>query len=100
MGSGAAKIPLGLLGGGLVAWAVADSGFVYLTATKAYASGALIDAGWFLGYLLILIAARRSAASSVHEDATGPGVAGWRSTPPATGWGSCCPMSPWPGRWP
>jgi hypothetical protein len=39
MGSGAAKIPLGLLGGGLVAIAVADSGFVYLTATESYASG-------------------------------------------------------------
>jgi diguanylate cyclase (GGDEF)-like protein/PAS domain S-box-containing protein len=58
-GQGTRGIPLGLLGGGLVAWAVADSGFVYLTATQSYSSGALIDAGWFLGYLLILLAARR-----------------------------------------
>ena len=36
---GAADIPLPLLGGGLVAWAVADSGFVYLTAVGSYSSG-------------------------------------------------------------
>src|SRR5918999_155093 len=70
MGSGAAKIPLGLLGGGLVAWAVADSGFVYLTATESYASGALIDAGWFLGYLLVLLAARKPEAEPVDEEET------------------------------
>jgi diguanylate cyclase (GGDEF)-like protein/PAS domain S-box-containing protein len=70
MGSGAAKIPLGLLGGGLVAIAVADSGFVYLTATESYASGALIDAGWFLGYLLVLLAARKPEAEPVDEEET------------------------------
>src|SRR5829696_2971140 len=63
--TGASDIPLSLLGGGLVAWAVADSGFVYLTAVGSYSSGALIDAGWFLGYVLIVLAARRAA--------TGPG---------------------------
>ena len=59
MGRGTAGHPLPLLGGGLVAIAVADSGFVYLTASGSYSSGALIDAGWFLGYLLILLAARK-----------------------------------------
>ena len=45
---------LPLIGAGLVALAVADSGFVYLTASESYASGGLIDTGWFFGYLLIL----------------------------------------------
>jgi len=72
--NGAIEIPLPLLGGGLVAWAVADSGFVYLTASGSYSSGALIDAGWFLGYILILIAARKPAAGSVDEEAAHSGV--------------------------
>ena len=65
---GATDIPLPLLGGGLVAWAVADSGFVYLTASGSYSSGALIDAGWFLGYILILLAARKPTANLVAEE--------------------------------
>ena len=67
-GSGTSGIPLALLGGGLVAWAVADSGFVYLTAVGSYSSGALIDAGWFLGYILILVAARKPATSPVDDE--------------------------------
>ena len=66
--NGATDIPLPLLGGGLVAWAVADSGFVYLTASGSYSSGALIDAGWFLGYILILLAARKPTADLVAEE--------------------------------
>ena len=67
--SGATAIPLGLLGGGLVAWAVSDSGFAYLTATESYYSGGVIDAGWFLGYVLILVAARKPTVSPADEDA-------------------------------
>ncbi|HTE70400.1 MAG TPA: diguanylate cyclase, partial [Actinomycetes bacterium] len=73
-GSRTRGIPLSLLGGGLVAWAVADSGFVYLTATESYSSGALIDAGWFLGYILILLAARKPTASPVDEEEAHAGV--------------------------
>ena len=72
--NGAREIPLPLIGGGLVAWAVADSGFVYLTASGSYSSGALIDAGWFLGYILILLAARKTTSSSVDDDAAHSGV--------------------------
>ena len=36
---GSIPLPLGLVGAGLVAIAVADSGFVYHTATGSYASG-------------------------------------------------------------
>ena len=47
---GSPPLPLGLVGAGLVAFAFADSGFMYLTATESYASGNYIDIGWFLGY--------------------------------------------------
>jgi len=65
--SGASGVPLSLLGGGLVAIAVADSGFTFLTASGSYSSGALIDAGWFLGYILILLAARKPTDGAVDE---------------------------------
>jgi hypothetical protein len=48
---------------------VADSGFVYLTAVGSYSSGALIDAGWFLGYILIVLAARKAATGPATEAA-------------------------------
>jgi diguanylate cyclase (GGDEF)-like protein/PAS domain S-box-containing protein len=73
-GSGTRGIPLALLGGGLVAWAVSDSGFVYLTAVGSYSSGALIDAGWFLGYILILLAARKPTTRPVVEEEAPSGV--------------------------
>jgi diguanylate cyclase (GGDEF)-like protein/PAS domain S-box-containing protein len=66
--SGATAVPLGLLGAGLVAWAVSDSGFAYLTATESYYSGGVIDAGWFLGYILILVAARKPVGSPADDD--------------------------------
>src|SRR5215213_8666082 len=68
MGRGTRGTPLPLLGGGLVAIAVADSGFVYLTAVGSYSSGAPIDAGWFLGYLLVLLAARKPEDEEVDEE--------------------------------
>ena len=95
----ASEIPLPLIGAGLVAWAVADSGFVYLTAVGSYSSGALIDAGWFLGYLLILIAARKSAAHPAGRDTAGP--AAERMDKPVGGdqLGLLLRTSPWWGRW-
>ena len=69
MGRGTRGTPMLLLGGGLVAIAVADSGFVYLTAVGSYTSGALIDTGWFLGYLMVLLAARKPEADPVTEEA-------------------------------
>jgi diguanylate cyclase (GGDEF)-like protein/PAS domain S-box-containing protein len=68
LSGGTPGVPLPLLGGGLVAIAVADSGFVYLTASGSYSSGALIDAGWFLGYTLILVAARKPSAVPVEDE--------------------------------
>jgi len=48
--------PLLLVGGGLVAITFSDSLFAYLTQTGAYVGG-LIDTGWFLGYLLVMLGA-------------------------------------------
>jgi diguanylate cyclase (GGDEF)-like protein/PAS domain S-box-containing protein len=59
----AARLPLYLLAGGLVANLLADSGFAYLTATNQYGSGNVINVGWAAGYLLIAIAALCAAST-------------------------------------
>src|SRR5450759_833236 len=51
------RAPLLLLGTGLLAMAVADSGFAYLTAVGRYHSGSLIDAGWVSAFCLLALAA-------------------------------------------
>ena len=45
-----------LLFAGLLAFAVADSGFVYLTNSGSYSSGSLIDIGWFCAFAAIFLA--------------------------------------------
>ena len=42
---------------GLLAFAVADTGFVFLTNSGSYASGSLIDIGWFCAFAAIFLAA-------------------------------------------
>ena len=61
---------LPLLAVGLVSLCVADSGFAYLSATEAYATGALVDAGWFGGFLLIAAAAVAPAVAQDQAEAT------------------------------
>jgi hypothetical protein len=46
--------------GGLLATAIADSGFSYLALQGSYVSGSRIDAGWFVGYLMVFLAATRA----------------------------------------
>jgi hypothetical protein len=65
----ATRAPLLLVGGGLTAIAVSDSLFAYLTQSDAYTQGGLVDTGWFLGYLLVMLGAllperRRPAVES------------------------------------
>ena len=48
-----------LLFAGLLAFAVADSGFVYLTNSGSYSSGSLIDIGWFCAFAAIFLAGCR-----------------------------------------
>lgn len=50
-------LPLLLVGSGLVAITFSDSLFAYLTQTGLYSSGDLIDIGWFVGYLLVMLGA-------------------------------------------
>ncbi len=60
-------VPLGLVGTGLIAFAIADSGFSFLTSKDAYVSGNGIDIGWFIGYALIGVAALRRPAEVEAE---------------------------------
>jgi diguanylate cyclase (GGDEF)-like protein len=45
-----------LLSLGILGLAIADSAFMYGTSTGTYSSGALLDAGWFAGFLAIGVA--------------------------------------------
>jgi diguanylate cyclase (GGDEF)-like protein len=61
-----------LAGAGMLALAVADSGFAYLTVHGRYTSASVIDPGWFVGFLLIALAGlrmRRAAAVAPPRDA-------------------------------
>ncbi len=57
-------VPLGVVGVGLLAFAVSDSCFVYLTNTGLYSSGSPTDSGWFTGFALLLLAARLEPPSA------------------------------------
>jgi PAS domain S-box-containing protein len=62
-----------ILLGGLGLIAIGDSAFAYLTASGAYgASGSVLDAGWFVGYLLVALAPIWPAKSSNVVVAEGP----------------------------
>ena len=72
-------VTLGLLCAALVALAASDSLFAYLYATGGYASGHLADTGWFCGFLLMALAARRPVLAGAERDgdpATQPAPAG------------------------
>jgi hypothetical protein len=51
------RLALWCLLGGLLATALADSTYSYLTGVKGYETGNLIDTGWFAGYLGIALGA-------------------------------------------
>jgi diguanylate cyclase (GGDEF)-like protein len=55
------RAALGMLGTGAAGFAVADSGFAYLTATGQYGSGNMIDLGWVAGLVLIGLAGAMAA---------------------------------------
>ncbi|HEV7965832.1 MAG TPA: EAL domain-containing protein [Actinoplanes sp.] len=66
---------LALVGAGIVAFAVSDIGYAYLNLIDGYASGGVTDIGWFAGFSLILLAARKPVppatvdAGGVAQDA-------------------------------
>ena len=47
---------LGLMGLGLLAFAVADSAYTYFSYTNSYGNGNIFDTGYIVGYLLIFLA--------------------------------------------
>ena len=63
---GTDRSELWLLLGGLLALTLSDSTFGYLTEVRHFATGNVVDTGWFAGYLAIAVAAHlsRSAAGS------------------------------------
>jgi diguanylate cyclase (GGDEF)-like protein len=67
-GGEAARQPLYLVGLGLTGIALADSGFVYLTSQTSYASGNFIDLGWFAGFAILCVAARRPERPAPTND--------------------------------
>jgi hypothetical protein len=69
-----------------VAVPLAAAALITLPFAARSLSGALIDAGWFLGYVLILFAARKAASTSAGR---------WS---PATWTAWSATSSPWPGR--
>jgi signal transduction histidine kinase len=56
------RLPLALLGVGVLLNAVADSSFAFLTTVQSYASVNFPDLGWTMGYALIGLAAVRTEA--------------------------------------
>jgi signal transduction histidine kinase len=51
------RLPMSILGAAFVVIAVSDSFFAYASAAGFYASGAWLDTGWVVGYLLVALAA-------------------------------------------
>jgi diguanylate cyclase len=79
--SGPERVRFLLLLGGLLAIAVADSAFAYLTAAGVYTErGSILDAAWVAGFLLIALAALWPAnASDAAEE--GP-IRSWQAALP------------------
>jgi hypothetical protein len=55
--TGADRLSLACLLGGLLAMAFADSAYAYLKGVEDFASGGPLDAGWFAGYVGIALSA-------------------------------------------
>jgi diguanylate cyclase (GGDEF)-like protein/PAS domain S-box-containing protein len=67
---------LALVGAGIVAFAISDIGYAYLNLVGAYASGGVTDIGWFAGFSLILLAARKPVPPMPAETAEEPEISG------------------------
>jgi diguanylate cyclase len=73
---GGRRRELGLIGAGVLAFAVADSAFTYLSYTNTYGNGNVFDTAYIAGYLLILLAAlvpegSRSEPANLHAVSVG-----------------------------
>lgn len=64
------RLALWCLLGGLLAIALSDSIYTYLSSVKGYETGSLIDTGWFVGYLAIGLGAFCSRTRDSAVDRT------------------------------
>ncbi|HEU4399692.1 MAG TPA: ATP-binding protein [Actinomycetota bacterium] len=58
---------LSLIALAILALCASDSAFAYMTQTGSYASGTLVDAGWLVGWLLLLATALRPAVAELRR---------------------------------
>jgi len=63
------RASLGLVMAGIVAFAIADSAFAYMTELNNYSNGTILDTGWVAGYLLIGLGALRAVYAPTTEAA-------------------------------
>ena len=63
------RASLVLVMAGIVAFAIADSAFAYLTELNNYSNGSVLDTGWVAGYLLIGLGALRAVYAPSTEAA-------------------------------
>jgi hypothetical protein len=61
------RASLGLVMAGVVAFAISDSAFAYLTEVNSYSGGSFLDTGWVAGYLLMGLGALWAMTSPPHE---------------------------------
>jgi diguanylate cyclase (GGDEF)-like protein/PAS domain S-box-containing protein len=59
---------IALVGAGIGAFAASDIGYAYLNLVGEYASGGATDIGWFLGFCLVLLAARKPVTGPAGDD--------------------------------
>jgi diguanylate cyclase len=74
--SRAHRVPLAFIAAGLVAMAVADSGFAYLVAGNSSVTGDLIDLGWFFAFGVLAFASLTRGATVAGSSDSSFTVAG------------------------
>jgi len=74
--SRAHRVPLALIAAGLALMAVGDSGFAYLVATGSYATGSLVDLGWFFAFGMLAFASLTTSATVEEAPAGSQTMAG------------------------
>ena len=74
--SRAHRVPLAFIAAGLALMAIADSGFAYLVSTDSYATGNLVDLGWFFAFGMLAFASLTTGATGESPQHELPSVAG------------------------
>ncbi len=72
------RVPFGLIAVALLAIAVSDGAYAYLTTNGHHATGNLVDTGWVLGYLLLALAAFSPTAMNADDISRHDRAHDWR----------------------